>query len=335
MRIAIDAMGGDLAPEQIVLGAISAADTFQDVDLVLVGDESQIKALLVEHAGERPNMRVKHASQAVGMDETARLACKKRDSSICRAVELVAQGQADAVVSAGNTAAAVAWSTLKLRTLPGVHRPGIGITLPTLSGCCILMDAGANIDCKPEHLYQYAVMASVLAEKLYGIDNPRVGLLSVGEEDDKGTDLVKKTHALLSMAHLNFVGNIEGNRIYTGDCDVIVCDGFAGNVILKTSEGLSECLLRMIKAESMKQWRCKLGAWLALPAFRRVITRIDFSEYGAEPLLGVNGISMISHGRSDAKAIRNAVRQTCRVAKGRVNQHVLERLESDKICREA
>ena len=335
MRIAIDAMGGDLAPEQIVLGAIVAARKFQDVELVLVGEESQVKSLLEEHDGELGNIEVCRASQTVGMDETVRTACKKRDSSICRAVELVARGEADAVVSAGNTAAAVTWSTLKLRTLAGVHRPGISITLPTLTGCCILMDAGANIDCKPEHLCQYGIMASVLAETLYEIDNPRVGLLNVGEEDAKGTDLVKKTHALLSGVSLNFVGNIEGNRIYTGDCDVIVCDGFAGNVILKTSEGLSECLLRMIKAEAMKQWRCRLGAWLALPAFRRVIARIDFSEYGAEPLLGVNGISMISHGRSDAKAILNAVRQTCRVAKGRVNEHVLERLESEMTCRQA
>ena len=334
MRIAIDAMGGDLAPEQIVLGGIAAADQYPDTELTLVGDEARIRPLLDEHGGVS-KVQVKHASQVVEMHESARVAIReRRDSSILRAVELVAKGEADAVISAGNTAAAVALSTLKMRTLPGVHRPGIAITFPTLGSCCIVIDAGANIKPKPEHLLQYGVMASVLGEIMWDMKSPRVGLLNVGEEDAKGTALVRETYGLFSKATFNFIGNVEGNQVYEGDCDVLVCDGFAGNVILKTSEGLAECMLRMIKAYMMERLRTRIGAWLCKPAFRKVLARIDFSEYGGEPLLGVNGISMISHGRSNAKAVVNAVRQAKKVHDSRLNDHMLEQLEAQQACPE-
>jgi len=333
MRIAVDAMGGDRAPDEIVRGAVLAAREFGQAHLLLVGDQGRIESILAELGALPDNVSIHHASEVVGMEEAARVALReKRDSSIARAVGLVADGSAEAVVSAGNTGAAVALSTLRLRPLPGVQRAGIAVTLPTLEGACILIDAGANISCKPEHLLQYGIMASVYSEIMLGTENPKVGLLNIGEEGAKGNALVKQTYALLAEADLNFVGNVEGDDIYTGECDVIVCEGFAGNVILKTSEGLAEAMLRMIKGEIMSQWSSRLGGWLCKPAFRRVRSRIDFSEYGGEPLLGLNGVSMIGHGRSDAKAMFNAVRQTCRVIEARLNANILARLQTQQPC---
>ena len=329
MRIAIDAMGGDNAPEQIVLGAIYAATQLSDVELVLVGDEAQVGPLLDANGGRLDNISTAHASQAVAMDEKVRVALRQlRDSSINRAVELTTKGETQAVVSAGNTAVAVAWSTLRYRSLPGMQRSGIAVPLPTLKGSCTVIDAGANVNCKPEHLCHYGIMGSALREKLMGDREPRVALLNIGEEDAKGNELVKETCALLSNADINFVGNIEGNEIFDGDCDVVVCEGFVGNNILKTAEGLAHSLFRLIKSEAGKSLRAKLGLLLMKPTLLNIKSRTDFDEYGGAPLMGLNHMTIICHGRSNPKAILNAVIKATQVVEQDLNGFILEKLRA-------
>ena len=329
MRIAIDAMGGDHAPEEIVLGSIHAARQLPDIELVLVGDEAQVDALLDQNDGKLDNISVSHASQTVDMDETVRFALRqKRDSSINRAVELVTKGGADALVSAGNTAVAVAWSTLRYRTLEGVQRSGIAVPWPTLKGTCTVIDAGANVSCKPEHLCHYGIMASALREKLLGQKDPKVGLLNIGEEDAKGNELVKGASKLLSQAGLNFVGNVEGNQIFDGELDVVVCEGFAGNNILKTAEGLADALFRLIKSEGLKNWRSKLGLMLMKPTLLGIKARTDFDEHGGAPLMGLKHMTIICHGRSNPKAILNAVRKAAQVVDERLNDYILEKVRA-------
>ena len=231
------------------------------------------------------------------------------------------------MVSAGHTGAAVAAATLHLRTLKGVRRPGIAVAIPTRHGICLVIDVGANIACKPEHLFQYGVMATVLSKYMFGIENPRVGLLNIGEEDAKGNDLTKETFALLSSSSLNFVGNVEGREIFDGKADIVVCEGFVGNVLLKFAEGLAMNLLSTVKAGAMKSFWMKLGLWLCKPTFEALRAKMDFSEYGGVPLLGVNGICIICHGRSDSKAIQNAIRVALQLSKNNVNEHIVSELE--------
>jgi len=335
MRIAIDAMGGDNAPREVVLGTILAAQTLPDTQLVLVGDEAAVSPILKDNGGDLPNIRLVHASQEVDMDETVRVALRqKRDSSINRAVEIVNEGEADAVISAGNTAVAVAWSTLRFRTLPGVQRSGIAVPLPTLKGSCTVIDAGANVNCKPAHLCHYGIMASALRERLEGMKDPRVALLNVGEEDAKGNELVKEASKQLSQADINFVGNIEGDQIFDGDCDVVVCEGFAGNNILKTAEGLAEALFGLIKTEAFKSPLSKLGLLLMKPALLRIRARTDFDEHGGAPLMGLNHMTIICHGRSNPKAILNAVRKASQVVTERLNEHILEKVRACGVAAE-
>jgi glycerol-3-phosphate acyltransferase PlsX len=325
MRVALDAMGGDLAPCEITRGAALAMRNLPDVELVLVGDEKILHDEL-RREGNPERVTVFHASQAVGMNERgAEVLRKKPDSSIVRAVELVVRKEAHAVVSAGNTGAVVAASTLLMGLLPGVKRPGIAITFATQSRLSTIIDVGANINCKPVHLLQYGAMAGVYNRCISHAASPTVGLLNIGQEDEKGTSLVKETHDLLKGSHLNFVGNIEGRDIHKGVCDVVVCEGFVGNVILKATEGLAEYLLSTILKEISRA-----GLDSSHPVYRSAIElkrQNDYSEYGGAPLLGVNGITIICHGSSDAKAIFNAVRAACDFEKLHLNQDIVQELK--------
>ena len=328
MRVAVDAMGGDKAPHEIVKGSVLAAQQFQNDEIVLVGDEKAIQSELNSHGNPPKNITIYHAPQVVGMDDPATYSIRQKiNSSITRSVELVAKGEATAVVSAGHTGAAVAAATLHLRTLKGVRRPGIAVAIPTRHGICLIIDVGANIACKPEHLFQYGVMATVLSKYMFGIENPRVGLLNIGEEDAKGNDLTKETFALLSSSSLNFVGNVEGREIFDSKADIVVCEGFVGNVLLKFTEGLAMNFLSTVKAGAMKSFWTKLGLWLCKPTFEALRAKMDFSEYGGVPLLGVNGICIICHGRSDSKAIQNAIRVALQLSKNNVNEHIVSELE--------
>ncbi|MDR4508413.1 MAG: phosphate acyltransferase PlsX [Candidatus Brocadiaceae bacterium] len=328
MRIAVDAMGGDKAPHEIVKGSVLAALKFPESDIILVGDEKIIRNEL-DHAGSASkNIAIHHASEVVRMDDPATHAIRqKTHSSITRTIKLVAEGKADAAVSAGHTGATVAAATMYLRTLAGIKRPGIVVALPTFHGICLLIDVGANISCKPLHLFQYGIMASVFSAYVHGIKNPTVGLLSIGEEDKKGNYLTKETFSLFSQSHLNFVGNIEGNEIFNGKANIVVCEGFVGNVLLKFAEGLSHCLLSTIKAGTANSFWKKLGLFMCKSTFNSLKAKMDAAEHGGAPLLGVNGVCIVSHGGSDAKAIYNAIRVALRSSENRVNEHILSELE--------
>ena len=307
MRIAVDAMGGDNAPGEVVKGAIRAAGEY-GFPIVLVGDRDRIESELAKH--RVPDLiEVKHATEVVQMDEhPANAIRRKSDSSIVVAANLVSSGDAQAMVSAGNTGAAVAVATLKLGRIQGIDRPAIGALLPTMNGKAVMLDGGANVDCSVENLLQFAVMGSEYAERVLKLKNPKVGLLSIGEEATKGDELTKATNARLADAGLNFIGNVEGKDIFRGAADVVVCDGFAGNIVLKVSEGMAEFLLAILKEEINRSLLYRFGILLLRTALRRAKAKLDYAEYGGAPLLGVNGVCMICHGRSDARAICNAIR---------------------------
>lgn len=325
MRIALDAMGGDSAPTINVEGAFRAVERYPDVEILLVGDEARLQAE-ARPFGSHPRITIYHASQVVAMHEAPVEALRRKpDASIRRCVQLLAEGKAQAVVSAGNTGAFVAAATMALRPLKGVRRPGIAVTFPIPygKGICTVIDVGANIKCKPIHLLQYSIMGSVYNRYIHGIQEPVVGLLNIGEEDAKGTDLVKETHALLSKSPIRFKGNVEGRDILRGECDVVVCDGFVGNVILKLSEGIWDAILRSLYTEGMRHWRTKLGMLLCKPMIESLKKKNDFTEYGGAPLLGVDGICIVCHGSSDAKAIHNAIGAAIRFAQYQVNEHII------------
>lgn len=333
IRIAVDAMGGDKAPGEIVRGAALGAKEYSDVNLILVGEErlienelrSQDVGSLAPEARER--IGIHHAGEVIQMGESPALALrKKKDASIRRAVELMAEGEAECVISAGNTGATVAACALLLKPLPQVLRPGIAVSFLTGNSVCTVIDVGANIQCKPAHLFQYAVMASVFSHYILDIENPKVGLLNIGAEAAKGTEILKKAHELLAESNLNFVGNVEGNDIHTGKCNVIVCDGFVGNVILKLSEGLSFHILdTLAKALEAKRPEALEDVRAEFDILRR---RNDYSEYGGAPLLGVDGIAIICHGSSDRRTMRNAVRVAREFSKFQVNRHIVAELAS-------
>ena len=328
MRIAVDAMGGDSAPSVVVEGALVAAAQFPGNQLILVGDEAQIEAELSHHGSRPPSLSITHAGQVVAMDEAPVEALRrKRDSSIARSVALVKSGEADAVVSAGNTGAVVAAATMALRTLEGVKKPGIAVPVPTKTGLpCIIIDVGANIYCKPLHLFQYGLMATEYAKAALGIENPSVGLLNIGEEDAKGNPLVRETHALFQESELNFYGNIEGREVFQGVCNVIVCEGFVGNVLLKSAEGIADAIFASLKASIRKSiWR-RIAALLFRPVLRELRDLTDQATYGGAPLLGTNGICILGHGCSDAKAICNAIRVAIASGSGQVNSRIVERV---------
>lgn len=325
MKIAVDAMGGDEAPAPIVEGALWAAREY-GVGICLVGDSILLERELKRHDVSGLDISIVHASQKAEMGESpSQVVRRKRDSSIWVATDLVKKGKAVAVISAGNSGATMATALLILRPIQGIERPAIAAILPTLTGHSILIDVGANVDCKPLHLFQFATMGHEYAEWVLKKARPRIGLLSVGEEDTKGNEVTKEGFKILKASPLNFIGNVEGRDIYSGGADVIVCDGFTGNVALKISEGLADVMGRLLKREIMESAAGKLGYLLLKSAFQRFGQRVDYAEYGGAPLLGVNGICIICHGRSSPKAIKNAVR----VAKGLAEQHVNHRIQKD------
>jgi len=331
MRIAIDAMGGDRAPRINVRGAVEAAKRWPGHEVVLVGDQDKLRAELKATPGNDCSaISIEHASQVVEMGESPVATLRrKRDSSILRAVKLVKENKADALVSAGDTGAAMAACVMYLTRLPGIQKPGIAVPFPTQdSRPCLLIDVGANPYCKPQHLFQYGVMASVYSRRILGVDQPRVGLLNIGEEAVKGTALTRETQRLFESSGLNYKGSVEGRDIFNGRCDVVVCDGFVGNVVLKTSEGLAEILISMVKGAIGKNWRRKLGAALCKDAFADLKHSTDYSEYGGAPLLGVDGICIICHGSSNSHAIANAIGVAIEHARYEVNEEIVSEVKA-------
>ena len=330
MRIAVDAMGGDKAPGEIVRGAVQGLDQLGENDaIVLIGRREAIEEHLPADAAVRRRIVIHHASEVIEMDdppvETIR---QKKDSSIMVMTKLAAERQVDAVISAGNTGACAAACQLRLRTLGSVQRPGIAVVLPAFAGPVTLCDVGANVAPKPHHLLQYAQMATVFAENILKIPRPRVGLLSIGSEAVKGNPLVKQTRALIKQdPSLNFVGNIEGQELYSGACDVAVCDGFVGNVVLKLTEGLADGLFKTIRRE-IEAENPDLAKSFE-PVVQAIWARHDYSEYGGAPLLGVDGVCIICHGSSDARAIKNAVRVARDFVRSELNRAILGRLTEE------
>jgi len=312
IRVALDAMGGDNAPAETVLGAVQAAREY-GFGVYLVGREETIAAELAKHDTRGLDLPVVHTGEVIPMDEhNPAKAVRNKNTSMVRTVELVKDGSAVGAVSAGNSGAMMAASLFALKRIQGVERPALGGLLPTRDGACIVIDMGANTDCKPEYLQQFALMGSIYMERIRHLKSPRVGILANGEEEGKGNQLVQEAHQLLKASAatlgLNFIGNIEGRDIPAGGADVVVCDGFVGNVVLKLSEGLAETLLGLIRAEMTSSLPRKLAAAVLRPGLRKIGRRLDYAEYGGVPLLGVNGSAIIAHGRSNAKAIKNALR---------------------------
>jgi glycerol-3-phosphate acyltransferase PlsX len=333
MRIAVDAMGGDFAPAEIVAGSVEAARGLKDLTtLFLVGQEEVIFRELKKHGRIPAKVVVRHASEVVGMEETPALAIrKKKDNSISRCVEMVKAGEADAAVSAGNTGAMVVAATLKLRTLEGIQRPAIATVMPTSGRPLVLIDAGANTDCTPDLLVEFAIMGSVYAREILGQPNPIVGLLSIGGEDSKGNEISKEAFRRLTSAPINFRGNVEGHDVFRGETDVIVCDGFVGNVVLKTSESVAHAISKWLKKEFTANPVRIFGALLLKGALKSMKKKMDPELFGGAPLLGVNGTCIITHGSSTHTAIFHAVRVACESVGHHVNQHIVE--ESRKLSK--
>ncbi len=321
IRIIMDAFGGDNAPAAVVEGAALALGRFDDISITLCGREDAIRAELQKHSYDAARMAVLDAQEVIDCHEAPTLAIKrKKDSSLVKALSAVANGEADCVVSAGSTGALLAGATFLVRRIKGVKRPALAPLLPTRTGGqMMLIDCGANADCKPSYLQQFAVMGSAYMKGVLGMESPRVALLSNGAEAEKGNELTKAAYLLLAAAPVNFVGNCEARDILSGGHDVLVCDGFSGNVVLKYTEGLSGTILAMLKDELMADTRAKLGAALAKPAFRRMKKKMDYTEQGGAPLLGVNGGVIKAHGSSDAKAFCSAVMQARRFTQADVN----------------
>ncbi|MGH7236755.1 MAG: phosphate acyltransferase PlsX [Nitrospiraceae bacterium] len=327
MRIAVDAMGGDYGPAPVIEGAVLAANEL-GIEIILVGDESQIREQLHRLGSSHPRLTIRHASQTVEMHESpALVARKKRDSSVWVATELVKAGDVSAVVSAGNTGATMVAAFFILGVIKGVERPAIAATLPTLTGTAVMLDVGATVDCSAQHIGQFAIMGHEYGRHVFGKPNPRIGLLSIGEEDTKGNEVTKEAFKLLKASPINFIGNVEGRDVYSGAADIVVCDGFIGNVALKISEGLADAIKKILMKEIAGTFLGRLAyPFLAAPLLR-LRRRMDYAEFGGAPLLGVNGICMICHGRSSAKAIKNAVRRAKGLAESRLNELIQRDIE--------
>lgn len=331
LRIALDAMGGELGPKEMVAGAIQAVGE-SDLEVTLIGEETILNRILQQQSRPVSKLHVVHASETVSMDESPFEAIrKKKDSSIVKAFEHVKSGAAGAVVSAGNSGATMASAIKSLGRLENIARPGIASIFPTLKKPLVMMDVGANVDCRPQHLFQFGVMGAAFSDNLFQIKRPSIGLLSIGEEGGKGNVLVKSAHELFRKSSLNFIGNVEGRDIFQGNVDVIVCDGFVGNVCLKVSEGLAEAIISMLRTEMSKSLMAKMGFVLAKKAFTNFGKRVDYAEYGGAPLLGINGTGIVCHGRSNAKAIKNAIRVAAEMIRSQVNEHIIQLLaDSDQ-----
>jgi phosphate acyltransferase len=327
MRIALDAMGGDFAPKATILGAIEASKITKD-EIILVGSEPIIRAELENQKKLKiPNIKIVHAAESIAMDESPSQALRqKKDSSLAVAARLVSEGKADALVSAGNSGAVMAFALLYLGRIPGVSRPAILTMMPSLAGACAILDVGANVDCKPKHLFQFALMGDIYVKTIFDVPKPRVGLLSIGEEPTKGNEASLEAFGLLKGANINFIGNVEGRDIGQGKTDVAVCDGFTGNILLKFGEGIAEMILKVIREELKAHplaWASLPFLWAALKDLRK---KMDYTEYGGAPLLGVNGVTIISHGSSNPKAIKNAIMVASRFAEKNVNKEIAEEI---------
>lgn len=324
VRVAIDAMGGDFGPAPIVAGVVEALKTAK-FEAILVGDESAIKLLLPESV--KPIVKIVHADDVISMSDHATDALKKKSSSIYIATELVREKKADAVVSAGHSGATMSLATLRIGRIDGIARPAIATLMPTVDGGkSLVLDVGANVDCKPEHLFQFGVMGVAYARDIMGIKKVKVGLLTNGEEETKGNEVTKEAAAMLRSLP-EFIGNVEGNNIFDGSVHVVVCDGFVGNVVLKTSEGVADTIGKFMKNHIKKSAFASFGSVFMRKVFSNLKQQIDYAEYGGAPLLGVNGAAIVSHGKSNPKAIKNAIFQAINFVKSDVNKHIKASLE--------
>lgn len=326
VRIAVDAMGGDHAPVEIVKGALLALKEIPDINIVLVGDPARVNKVL-QKAETSSRISIKPASQAIGMDESPVQAVReKKDASINVAMEELKGKGVDAVVTAGNTGALMASALFKLGRIEGVERPAIATVFPAGNSRVLLLDMGANVDNKPQHLRQFGEMGSLYAQHVLHVPNPRVGLLNIGEEKEKGNELTQAAWELLSHSHINFIGNVESKEVLSGGVDVVVCDGFVGNLVLKLAESIAGRIMLMLKHEISKSFMAKIGALFLLPALGNLKKQIDYDEYGGAQLLGVNGVCVKAHGRSKAKAIKNAIR----VAYESVKEDIVECIKKEE-----
>ena len=333
-RIAIDAMGGDAAPRVVIDGAVVAARHLQ-LGLRLVGDRDVLEAELARH-GDAAELDVQlvHTPDVVGMGESPAAALRRKPrASIRVAAEIVARGDAEALFSAGNTGATLLASHAVFGLVPGVDRPALVATIPTLRGQAVLLDSGANVACRAPHLLQFAAMGVAYARIALGVERPRVGLLSIGEEATKGNELTRGAHRLLSATMRDFIGNVEGRDVYAGQADVVVCDGFTGNVVLKISEGLVETVEELLRDELFRTFSTRVGYLLSRRAFRRFRKRVDYSESGGAALLGVAGLCIVGHGRSSAKAVRNAVAMAHRLASRDFNAEIARGIAAASVSR--
>lgn len=323
MRIAVDAMGGDRAPREVVVGALDAAQRL-GVEVCFVGDRGLVEEIVREVSPPSgTSMSFHHAPDTIGMDERGTARVRQASSSIGQMVRLVERGEAEAAVSAGNTGAVVSAAVVRLGRIRHVDRPAIATRLPSINGHMVCLDMGATVDCKPHHLLQFAHMGRVYSRDVLGHGRPRIGLLNIGSEPGKGNELVKSSHELLAASQLDFVGNVEGNEMFRSRCDVLVCDGFVGNMILKTAEGAAEFVLRLIQQQARRNLVTKVRGIVSAPIIRGVIRTMTYEEVGGAMLLGVNGVCVICHGRSTAAAISNAVG----VAQRAVEQRIVARIE--------
>jgi glycerol-3-phosphate acyltransferase PlsX len=331
MKIALDAMGGDFAPKNPVEGAVAALRDYPDISIIFVGDEQVVRAELARHdvGALQDRISFHHTTQVVGMgDSGIESVRRKKDSSVSRAVDLVKSGEAAAIVSAGHTGALVAAATIKLRTLPGIDRAGLAVLIPAEGGVFLLIDGGANLDPTPEHIVGFAVMGTIYYREMLGCPDPRVGLLNIGSEASKGTVFAQECHRLLSSAPVHFAGNVEGHGIFRKPVEVVVCDGFVGNIVLKAIEGLAKSVFSWLKVELKRSPIRLLGAMLCKGAFVAIKDRTSTDEYGGTPLLGVNGICIKAHGNSSARALRNAIRVARAAVEQRVNERIIEAIQA-------
>jgi glycerol-3-phosphate acyltransferase PlsX len=328
MRLAVDVMGGDHGPGVVVAGALAALRSAPVIrDLILVGLESEIHRALATSGSHEDRVRIVNATEVVSMEDgPTDVLRRKKDSSMARAIDLAANGEADAVLSCGNTGGLLASSMVKLRRLPGVDRPGIATVIPTPENEFVLLDAGANVESKPTHLLHYAIMGSVYSTEVLGYERPRVGLLCNGTEESKGNELTREAYHLCRQADLHFIGNVEGHDLFAGRVDVVICDGFVGNITLKTAESLATGMFRLLKRELLASPVRRLGAWLARGAFRAIKSRMDPDMYGSAPLLGLNGVVFKSHASASEKAVRNGIRLATEAFQHRVNERIIQKV---------